>query len=195
MTTDYLIKECNNYYSTRIQIREFSDKDEMYVCSWVKSREALSRVSGDSSDSLTPNILTKWISKAKISLVVSREPIDEPIGFCTLSCLEADYIPFFYMELCHLIINPKYRYMFIGSRLVREAVSISRELGFRFICARVVHTNHYGLILAKKHKSEEITNSEAWVTPGFRWFQLNLSAYHKQDLYTPTPTHVRVENG
>jgi len=171
------IDKCNISYTPLLRVREFSNKDQIHICSFVKSRKALLLVSGDSSDSLTPNILTNWISKAKVSLVISREPMNEPIGFCTLSRLEVDYIPASYIEICHLIINPTYRYMFIGPRLVREATFISREFGFRFICGRVVHNNRYGLILAKKQKFEEFTNTESWMPPGFRWFRLNLSAH------------------
>jgi ribosomal protein S18 acetylase RimI-like enzyme len=169
----------NKFYPSQFLIREFSSTDQFYICSWVESSEALLQVSGDSADSLTPSILYKWIGKAKVSLVVTKEPMDEPIGFCTLSRLEVDYMPDSYIEICHLIIDPQYRYMFIGPRLVQGAISISCKFGFRFICGRVLHTNRYGLILARKQKFEEFTNTEAWITPGFRWFRFNLSTYRK----------------
>lgn len=179
LLTKNKIEQCSEYYTTPLQVREFLNKDQIYVCSWVKNHEALSLVSGDKADYLTPNILTKWINKAKISLVIYKEFVNEPVGFCTLSCSEVDYIPTSYIEICHLIINPTYRYMFIGSRLVREAVSIARKRGFRFICGRVIHTNRYGLVLAKKQRFEEFSNCEAWTPPGFRWFRLNLSICYK----------------
>lgn len=47
------IDKCNIYYTPRLRVREFSNKDQIHICSFVKSREALLLVSGDSSDSLT----------------------------------------------------------------------------------------------------------------------------------------------
>ena len=194
LVADTKIEEHRSFFTHKLRVRDYSYKDQNYVCSWVKSREDLLKVSGDSSDFLTPNILFTWISKAQISLVVSREPIDDPIGFCTLSRLEVDNIPASYIEICHLIIDPKYRYMYIGPRLVREAISVSRSLKIQFVCGRVAHSNRYGLILARKQMFEEFTDSEVWTPTGFQWFRYNLSAT-SNNKHTPFTPCARIKNG
>lgn len=161
--------------SVTFGMRPFSDNDTSQICRWVKTRDALQLVSGDSADCLTPEILAGWVANARMCLVVSRLPANEPVGFCTLSSLEVPNLPAEYIELCHLVVDPQWRYSFIGSRLCRWAKSLARGLACEFLCGRVVPRNRYALALAKSQRFEEFTGHERWAPCGFQWFRFRLT--------------------
>jgi ribosomal protein S18 acetylase RimI-like enzyme len=151
------------------------DYDIPAVCSWVNTREALALVSGDVADSLTPRILAGWTAKAVMTFVVADEETDTAIGFSTLSDLELPTLPVNYVELCHLIVDPRYRYLFIGSRLCRSAKLAAQERGFEFLCGRIVPGNRYALVLARAQRFEEFTHFESWAPSGFHWVRFAIS--------------------
>mgnify|MGYP001559264585 CR=1 FL=1 len=158
-----------------LHVRLFRESDSLEVCSWVPTTTALQLVSGDKSDRLTPEILRGWTTKAETSLVVYQHPTHQPVGFCTVSRMELPYLPATYIELCHLVVDPRWRYLFIGSRLYRAVRSAACTLGYYFVCARIVPTNRYALALARFLRAEEFTGTEVWAPSGFRWFRLDIS--------------------
>jgi ribosomal protein S18 acetylase RimI-like enzyme len=162
---------------SKFQVREFYDKDTREICSWVTTREALQLVSGNTADYLTPIILEQWASDACKCLVVSDQVTDRAVGFCTLSNNELPNLPENYIELCHLIVNPQYRYLFIASRLCRTAKTVASDFGFKFLCGRVKPTNRYTLALARLQRFQEFTNESSWAVSGFRWFRFAVSHF------------------
>src|SRR2546423_10707382 len=131
-------------------------------------------VSGDEDKCLTPEILRTWLVKATISLVFIDEGTKEPIGFCTLSKCEVPGLPPDYIEMCHVLVDPRHKYVFIVSRLLNYGTSWARGLGYRFGCARVLPYNRWALLLARYEKAEELTDKESWALAGFRWFRIDL---------------------
>lgn len=117
-------------------------------------------------------MLQDWEARATSCLVISDEADDAAVGFCTLSRLEAAGLPVHYIEICHLVVNPRFRYVFVGARLIRAALQAARINCCRYICGRVVPTNRYALALTRYVRGEEITGSESWTIPGFAWFRL-----------------------
>lgn len=155
--------------------RHLTVADEPTICSWVQNRAALQLISGDSGEALTPEILDGWLARAAFSIVITEVGIDAPVGFCTISRLEIPRIPPTYLELCHLVVDPRRCYHFVGSRLCRVAKSAARDLGFRYLCARISPTNRYALALARQQRAEEFTSREIWLPSGFRWFRSDLA--------------------
>jgi len=153
--------------------RHLTAADEPTICSWVQSRAALQLISGDSGEALTPEILEGWLARAACSIVITEVGAGTPAGFCTISRLELPSIPPTYLELCHLVVDPRREYHFVGSRLCRTAKSAARERGFRYLCARISPTNRYALALARQQRAEEFT--ETWLPSGFRWFRSDLA--------------------
>ena len=150
------------------------DTDIPVICSWVRTRQVLQLVSGDAADFLTPALLSGWLARAQIAIVVADEVANQPAGFCTLSCLEVPHLPASYVEICHLIVAPEFRHLFIGSRLVRAAKSLAHDFGYRFVCCRVTPTNKWALALARAQGFQEFTNIKDWLPHGFRWFRFAL---------------------
>lgn len=173
---------------SQFRVREFTNKDMWEVCSWVTTTAALQLVSSEFADSLTPEILSQWVTKAHTCLVVSNETTNKAVGFCTLSYMELPKLPSHYIELCHLIVDPRFKYLFIGPRLCRAAKVIAFNLGYQYLCGRVVPTNRYALALARLQRFQEFTNEESWTIPGFRWFRFALSG--SVDLNDVRPRHL-----
>lgn len=160
---------------TNPQIRPFQGSDALKICSWVTNRAELKMVSGDVAEGLTQEILRSWLAKAITSLVVVDGRTREPIGFCTLSRCEVPGLPPDYIEMCHVLVDPQQKYVFIVSRLINYGTSWARGLGYRFGCARVLPYNRWALLLARYEKAEEFTDKESWTPAGFRWFRLDLT--------------------
>jgi len=156
------------------RIRGLADSDRVEICSWVRTRAELEFVSGETADGLSIPILESWERDAEACLVLAKEPDQRPMGFCTLTRLEARNIPESYVELCHLITDPSERHVFLGSRLVHAAECLADQNGYSFLCGRVVTTNRQGLALVRFVRAEEFTDLEAWSPVGFRWFRLRL---------------------
>jgi len=160
-----------------LHVRELCQRDTLKICSWVSTAEAVAMVSSDRADSLSPCILRKWVSVAETSLVVARSGSEEPVGFCTLSCRELRRLPADYVELCHLLVDPCARHLFVGQRLSSGAKEIAHLAGYRFLCGRVIPGNRYSVLLARHQRFSEFTGVERWALPGFRWFRFALMGY------------------
>lgn len=161
-----------------VYTRHFCETDKEIICSWVQTSQALECISGDYGDKLTKEILSSWIDKAEMTIVVALQSSDIPVGFCTLSKLEAPHLPSSYIEICHLIVAPNFKHLFIGSRLCSKAKNIASSSGYCFVCGRVVPENKYTLALARLHHFEEIIEIEPWLCGRFRWFHFNLAQRH-----------------
>lgn len=159
-------------YSTSYTARPYSDYDGPRICSWVPTAEKLRLISGDVARRLSLDILHRWLAEARISLVVCTESDSEPVGFCTLTRSEVADLPPSHIELCHLTVSPRCRYLIVGSQLIIAAQALAQRSGYRFLCGRVVPTNRYGLTLVSNAKAEEMTGNAIWALTGFRWFQL-----------------------
>lgn len=155
-------------------IREVRGADTNRVCSWVTTKEQLQMVSGDLATCLTPVILGKWVTSAVTTLVVCERATGTPVGFCTLTLSEISNPPNGHIELCHLIIDPKFRHDFVGPRIIAEARHKARSLGFEFLFGRVIPSNEWCLALVRRVRGEEFTDRLAWTPTGFRWFRLKL---------------------
>lgn len=164
-------------------VRPFLPRDIEAVCSWVPSRELLHLVSGDDGDRLTPNILQAWIQKACAAFVVASPEHSSIMGFCTLSADELHGIPTSYIELCHLIINPMFRYFFVGPRLCQHTKQFAAMIGKRYLLGRVLPSNRYALLLARRERFSEMTPSEPWLEEGFRWFRFRVSSCDVGTMY------------
>lgn len=141
------------------------------ICSWVPTRRSLQLVSGDDGDQLTISILNRWLKMSSASFVVLRSPQNVPVAFCTLSRSELPGIPEPYIEICHLVVDPTFRRLSIGSHIVKAAVEFAAQSGYSYVCGRVVRSNSYAIRLANYLHAENITKSEDWVLPDFIWFR------------------------
>lgn len=154
--------------------REFRLSDTDDVCSWVQCEGILQLVSSDKGEHLTPRILRSWLDRAIGTVVIAGNDTDTPVGFCTLSTSEVSGTPCDFVELCHLIVAPRYRYLFIGPRICRAAKTLAAGLSFAALHGRVVPYHRYGLALARRQAFSEIEVLPSFLPRGFRWFCHNL---------------------
>jgi len=160
--------------SSAFLARPFAPRDAELVSSWVSTREALHLVSSDDADRLTPDILFAWTQKACAAFVVADQERSSITGFCTMSVDELPGIPPSYIELCHLIVNPRFRYFFVGPRLCQHAKHLARMLNKRYLLGRVLPSNRYALLLARRERFVELTHPKPWLLEGFRWFRFRV---------------------
>jgi ribosomal protein S18 acetylase RimI-like enzyme len=151
--------------------RSFSDCDADTICGWVQGRYLLQLVSSDDADRLTPGILARWLGRAIHTVVIANEATDEPVGFCTLSSTEVLDAPPSFVEICHLIVDPHYRYLFIGPRICKAAKVTARQHGFSGLHGRVVPQHRFGIALAQYERFLELAPPPLWLPTGFRWFR------------------------
>ena len=156
--------------SDRITIREIMPCDKEILLSWVRSRSAMKLVSSDKSDCLTIEILDTWLIHSKHNFLAYDTVNHRPVGFCTLSTEENAQIPTGYIELCHLIVDPRKMYFFVGALLCKDAKRVSSQMGYKAIYGRVVPSNRYGLALASHESFAECTSEHSGLVAGFRWF-------------------------
>lgn len=169
-STSELTRSVTNSY-----VRAFEERDTYTICSWVTNAAQLEMVSEDDGECLTPQILRSWLARSMASFVLIDGAGNEPVGFCTLSRCEAVGLAPDYVEMCHVVVNPQYKYAFVASRLLEAAKELAQSFRYRFGCCRVVPTNRWALALARYHRAEEFTGRETWAVTGFRWFRLDLT--------------------
>jgi len=93
-----------------------------------------------------------------------------PIAFCTLSWSESKGIPFDAVEVCHLVVAPERRYLYVAARLLRTARYIAAQFGYEWVYGRIVPGNTRAIALALFTGFVEVTNGYDWLADGFRWF-------------------------
>lgn len=150
---------------------QLPNNEKERICSWVSTRRSLQLVSGDDGDRLTISILNRWLKMSAASFVVLRSPQNVPVAFCTLSRSELPGIPEPYIEICHLVVDPTYRRLSIGSHIVKAAVEFAAHSGYSYVCGRVVRSNSFAIRLANYLHAENITKSEDWLLPDCIWFR------------------------
>jgi hypothetical protein len=160
----------NHNTSDRITIREIMPCEKEVLLSWVRSRSAMKLVSSDKSDCLTIEILDTWLAHSKHNFLAFDTISHRPVGFCTLSAEEIPQIPNGYIELCHLVVDPRKMYFFVGALLCKEAKRVASKMGYKAICGRVVPSNRYGLALAGHESFIEYASDQIGFVKGFRWF-------------------------
>ena len=148
-----------------------TNNDIAKICSWVSTHSMLQNVSGDRAECLNQDILIRWLNEACKALLIHDT---EPLAFCTLSDKEVPSLPETYIELCHLIVDPKHNFYRNGDRLLFFWIYLARNLGYEYICGRVQPDNSYGVTLVRENAFDEFTGSEPWEIPGFRWFRQDL---------------------
>lgn len=151
-------------------LRPLAATDLSTICSWVTSRDEMQKVCGDDGDRLTPRILHRWLVNSLDSFVLSEAAKGIPLGFCTLSHCEAENLPDSHVELCHLLVDPRHRYSFVGSHLCQAAKDAAVRLGFFFLCGRIVPGNRPAQYLATSQRFSELKELPSWAPHGFRWF-------------------------
>jgi hypothetical protein len=155
--------------------RRFVESDKAEILSWFKSRNALAYVSSEHGKELTEGILNSWINKSLDCLVLLETERDLPVGFLTLSNEEAPGLPYFAIELCHLIMKPSRDYCLVAAYLCYFAKSVAKYLGFSILLGRVVPENSFGLFLANSLGFKRFSSRDTWLLNEFIWFSYQLA--------------------
>lgn len=156
-------------------IRSIQVHDYDIICNWILTREDLSLVSGDNADRLTNQILNSWIKKSELSLVIANPVNNQPIGFCTLSKKECVFLPDRHIEICHFIIAPEYRYLFVAYRLANFAVKCASQLGYEFLIGRILPQNLKAIAAACFCGFDEVSINSFNLPKNFRWFRFEVN--------------------
>lgn len=156
------------------RVRQFAPTDTDAVCRWISNRRLLQLVSSDDADSLTPVILGSWTGRALLSIVIADHTTDEPRGFCTITADEVHQSPAGFVELCHLLVDPRYRYLFVGPRICQAGKLAAQRLGFNELYGRVVSQHRFGMVLARRERFVELVPAPDWLPAGFRWYRHSL---------------------
>ena len=167
---------CLPIISSNWYVRSIFSQDIPAICSWVHNRRLLQLVSSDDADFLTESILSDWLDHAVDIVIIADILTGEPVGFCTLSSTEVEDSPPGFVEICHLIVNPRFRYLFIGPRICKAAKKLAKRLGFQELFGRVVPQHRFGLLLAKREKFIELSSPPSHLPLGFKWFRYPLTA-------------------
>lgn len=157
--------------SLPISIRLFKSSDTPFLCSWVTSPKALSNISGNTGDCLTPNILEEWCSTSIVQLVLQRH--EEPVAFCTLSTCEYELSDGL-VELCHTITAPAQRRKYYATTLLHYSRLVAAQLDFAKIMGRIVRDNIPALRFAKYVRWSEDSDMTNLLDTSFKWFSYEL---------------------
>lgn len=168
------VLELKNFLNNLIS-REIQNKDIKTICSWVSTTEELRLVSSNYGKRLTNTILDSWTHSCEKTVLLADYKENEPVGFCTLSRSELKIIPNDFIEICHLIVAPKHRYLFAACHLLREAKNIASLLGYKWLIGRTIPENKKAIALASYCDFVEIHNMREWLEPGFRWFEYKIN--------------------
>ena len=161
--------QANSVGKLLIAIGPFCEADAEPICSWVRTPEQLRMIAGDTANGLNRRILHRWVDES-IDPVTLRYR-DHAVGFCTLSEAEHHY-PRGHVEVCHVIIAPKYRRRYLGTALLSYMRALAAERGFQFLHGRVVPENRAGLLFFNYlHWTPEKSNH---LPRGFSWFVYEL---------------------
>lgn len=157
--------------------RAFLREDALLIAKWVPSAAALALVSGDTAPCLNSSIIQAWIARSLAAIVLADPADGAPVAFCTLSRQESPGIEPGAVEVCHLVVAPERRYLFVANRLLKHARAISLQLGFERIYGRVVPQNAPALALAQYARFVEVPSGDrSWLAPGFRWFRSEITS-------------------
>lgn len=168
----YSLLECKEaYYDNQAYFfREILDSDCYTLLSWIKSNNALKKISDDCNSScLFPEKLKSWVNNSIFSIILYEAITRKLTGFCTLSSSENSLLPLTHVELCHLMVEPNRNYFNVASLLCIKAKEKAKQLGFKALCGRVVLDNKFGIVIAKSQNFIECVNN-IWTKPGFLWF-------------------------
>ena len=161
----------NEMLEIPIYLRPFEQKDTLPICSWVKTTEELTNISGDTAKYLTEDILDRWCDESIVSLVL--QCWGKPIAFCTLSTKEYD-LPEGFVEICHLIIAPNQRRKYYATTFVNYLRLIAAQLNFQKLIGRIVRDNLPALKLAEYIRWNEVKDTPHIFSPQFRWYSYEL---------------------
>jgi hypothetical protein len=161
----------NHHLSTIPHFRAYRPTDSDTICPWVSTPEELALISGNKAPFLTDHILTGWTKTGLASLVLADSINDMPIAFRTLSWSESKGMPNDTVEVCHLVVAPERRYLYVAARLLRTARYIAAQFGYDWVFGRIVPGNTRAIALALFTDFVEVTNGYHWLANGFRWFQ------------------------
>lgn len=150
-------------------IREFVFSDCDIVCDWVRSQEELALISSDRGRCLSPEILTRWTKTSDAALVLADQ-FDNPIAFCTLSRSESEFLDVDLIEICHLIVAPRQRYLVHAARFLHAACNHASEMTYSHVVGRIVPHNYPAVALALYCGFTENLPSHLNLATGFRWF-------------------------
>jgi len=129
-----------------MQVRPFCEADIREICSWVLTPHQLRMISGDVAGGLSGEILLRW---ARSSIDAATLCVDgQAVGFCTLSDREFSY-PKGHLEVCHLVITPRYRRKYLGTTLLNNMRILAGIRGYSYLHGRVVRENAGSLAFAQ----------------------------------------------
>ncbi len=168
-----------NLVSIKYNLRNLNIEDYETLCSWIKTKRALSFVSSDIAPFLTDDIIERWVNVSCQTQVVTNCSFSQILGFFTLSTLELECIPDDAIELCHLIAKPCRDIYNIGSFICSEAKQIAYSIGYKKLLGRAVKDNYFGNHLAYLNYFQFMNQS--FLPKGFNWYSFNLTklgGYH-----------------
>ncbi|MBK8564449.1 MAG: GNAT family N-acetyltransferase [Saprospiraceae bacterium] len=112
-----------------------------HVAKWITNSGELPLISSAKECFLAPNEIMTWLNDAFEYAVVSFG--DEIVGIATLTTKEAD-IPNDSIEICHCIVQPIYRRLYNGSKIILELTACAKKAGYRKVVGRVAVANRVG---------------------------------------------------
>lgn len=152
-----------------ITIDVFRHSDISEICSWVLTAEQLRMVSDDVAGGLRGDILLKWASRSTHAVTMRYK--GEAVGFCTLTDAEYDY-PRGHVEVCHLVVDPKYRRRYFGTTLLNYMRILSAHCGYKVLHGRVVPSNAGSLAFTEYVHWQP--SHFSFLDDDFRWFTYEL---------------------
>ena len=156
---------------TEFRIDSPTETDIEQIPGWVSATRELSLISDESSNVLHPETFQRWLRDSVTVAVVHAG--DQPVALATLSLQEVA-LPEGTVELCHLIVHPRWRRRYHGSRLVFELTDRAKEFGFKRLVGRVVPRNAVAHALLSYLHWSSISSVETWMKASFVWYEKSL---------------------
>lgn len=155
------------------QVKRLTSKEVKKISSWISSCGELKLISGENGTILKPKVLKGWVKSSEASFLFYINKT--PIGFCTLSTVEILQLPQTFTEVCHLIIHPKYRNLYLGTTLLSFAMATAKHLGFSKVVGRVALGNLPSEVLLTSMRWKQFGN-EKWLlnNENFNWYYKDL---------------------
>ncbi|HWM23310.1 MAG TPA: GNAT family N-acetyltransferase [Chthoniobacterales bacterium] len=154
----------DNGYSISDPVRE----DIPVLAEWISTTNELPLISDRTDSALSEELLREWISTARHTAVVRASRL--PIAFATLTAAEARLSPG-EIEVCHLIVHPKFRRQYKGTNLLLEMTQLARCERFKRILGRVVPKNLIGMAILQSVRWRRVPSSGAREISGCDWYE------------------------
>jgi ribosomal protein S18 acetylase RimI-like enzyme len=149
-------------------IFDLQEADIQHLFGWLSDSGEISLISDSGDENFKPETIKEWAKKAEQSFLGAID--GRPIAFGTLSKQEA-ILPHDCIEICHLIVHPKFRRQYYGTALVDNLIQASVSKGISSIFARVLKNNKIGNLFFHSLQWDITIENEYDLPNNFNWYK------------------------